>query len=268
MGGPVECAARRPGRSRDVGQSASWPLPCPRRPPGRIGRTRRPDADLGAGANDAILEVRGLSKSFRGLNALSDYDLDLPAGPIHGVIGPNGAGKTTLFHVLSGFLRPSSRHDPRSRARTSPASPAYRGRPARHRPDVPEHPAVRRPDRSSTTSRSGSRRTRRDRCSGRCSRAAGVPRPGARARRAGDGAARALRPRQHARPARPPPAVRRPAPARDRPGRRDRAADPPARRAERRHEPGRDPGAARAHPAASATSRGSRSSSSPTTSRW
>jgi branched-chain amino acid transport system ATP-binding protein len=61
-----------------------------------------------AGAPVALLEVRGLSKSFRGLHALSDYDLRLPGGTIHGVIGPNGAGKTTLFHVLSGFLRPSA----------------------------------------------------------------------------------------------------------------------------------------------------------------
>ena len=59
-------------------------------------------------ASQALLDVRGLSKSFRGLKALADYDLALPAGTIHGVIGPNGAGKTTLFHVLSGFLRPTS----------------------------------------------------------------------------------------------------------------------------------------------------------------
>jgi branched-chain amino acid transport system ATP-binding protein len=61
-----------------------------------------------AGAPETLLEVRGLSKSFRGLQALRDYDLRLPAGTIHGVIGPNGAGKTTLFHVLSGFLRPTA----------------------------------------------------------------------------------------------------------------------------------------------------------------
>jgi branched-chain amino acid transport system ATP-binding protein len=57
---------------------------------------------------EALLEVRGLSRAFRGLVALADYDLALPPGTIHGVIGPNGAGKTTLFNVLSGFLRPSS----------------------------------------------------------------------------------------------------------------------------------------------------------------
>jgi branched-chain amino acid transport system ATP-binding protein len=64
--------------------------------------------DSPAGGPAPLLEVRGLSKSFRGLQALSDYDLALAAGTIHGVIGPNGAGKTTLFHVLSGFLRPTA----------------------------------------------------------------------------------------------------------------------------------------------------------------
>jgi branched-chain amino acid transport system ATP-binding protein len=55
-----------------------------------------------------LLEARGLSKSFRGLQALVDYELRLAPLTIHGVIGPNGAGKTTLFHLLSGFLRPTS----------------------------------------------------------------------------------------------------------------------------------------------------------------
>jgi branched-chain amino acid transport system ATP-binding protein len=54
-----------------------------------------------------LLDVRDLSRSFRGLQALTDYALQLPAGSIHGVIGPNGAGKTTLFNVLSGFLPPT-----------------------------------------------------------------------------------------------------------------------------------------------------------------
>ena len=55
-----------------------------------------------------LLEVGGLSKRYRGLLALSDYSLRLPAGAIHGVIGPNGAGKTTLFNLLSGMVRPSA----------------------------------------------------------------------------------------------------------------------------------------------------------------
>ena len=59
-------------------------------------------------AAEPLLEARGLSKSFRGLQALDGYQLRLAPGSIHGVIGPNGAGKTTLFHLLSGFLRPTS----------------------------------------------------------------------------------------------------------------------------------------------------------------
>jgi branched-chain amino acid transport system ATP-binding protein len=55
-----------------------------------------------------ILEVRGLSKRYSGLLALSDYGVDLARGSIHGVIGPNGAGKTTLFNLLSGMVRPTS----------------------------------------------------------------------------------------------------------------------------------------------------------------
>src|ERR1051325_6893344 len=74
---------------------------------------------------DVLLDVSGLSKSFRGLHALTDYELRLPAGTIHGVIGPAGAGKTTLFHLLSGFLRPSA-GSIRLDGRDITGSPAYR----------------------------------------------------------------------------------------------------------------------------------------------
>jgi branched-chain amino acid transport system ATP-binding protein len=74
---------------------------------------------------EALLEVRGLSRAFRGLVALSDYDLALPAGTIHGVIGPNGAGKTTLFNVLSGILRPT-RGRIEFRGKDITGAPAYR----------------------------------------------------------------------------------------------------------------------------------------------
>src|SRR5262249_62363498 len=46
------------------------------------------------------------SKSFLGLQALSDVSFDVREREILGVIGPNGAGKTTLFNVLNGFLVP------------------------------------------------------------------------------------------------------------------------------------------------------------------
>lgn len=54
-----------------------------------------------------MLEVRNLSKSFGGLDAIRDLDLDILDGEILGVIGPNGAGKTTLFNVISGFYTPT-----------------------------------------------------------------------------------------------------------------------------------------------------------------
>jgi len=58
----------------------------------------------------SILEVKGVSKYFGGLAALSNLNLTIQEGEIRGVIGPNGAGKTTLFNVISGVYRPTSGH--------------------------------------------------------------------------------------------------------------------------------------------------------------
>jgi ABC-type branched-subunit amino acid transport system ATPase component/ABC-type branched-subunit amino acid transport system permease subunit len=63
-------------------------------------------AIVSAESGAVLLEVRGVSRAFLGLQALSDVSFDARAGEILGIIGPNGAGKTTLFNVLNGFLLP------------------------------------------------------------------------------------------------------------------------------------------------------------------
>ena len=55
------------------------------------------------GLNGTVLDVRGVSKSFGGIRAVTDASLQVGAGEIHALIGPNGAGKTTLFNLVSGL---------------------------------------------------------------------------------------------------------------------------------------------------------------------
>src|SRR4029453_13481101 len=69
-----------------------------------VARAAPPPAPRASGA--LLLEVRGISKAFLGLQALSEVSFDVRGGEILGIIGPNGAGKTTLFNVLNGFLLP------------------------------------------------------------------------------------------------------------------------------------------------------------------
>jgi putative multiple sugar transport system ATP-binding protein len=52
--------------------------------------------------SEAILRMRGISKSFPGVKALSDVDIEVLRGEIHAICGENGAGKSTLMKVLSG----------------------------------------------------------------------------------------------------------------------------------------------------------------------
>lgn len=53
-----------------------------------------------------LINVKGISKSFGGLKAISKASLAVPKGKIVSLIGPNGAGKTTAFNLISGFLTP------------------------------------------------------------------------------------------------------------------------------------------------------------------
>jgi branched-chain amino acid transport system ATP-binding protein len=53
----------------------------------------------------ALLDVRGLVKTFGGVKAVSDFALTVRPGEIHALIGPNGSGKTTILNVISGLYR-------------------------------------------------------------------------------------------------------------------------------------------------------------------
>jgi len=57
-----------------------------------------------ANATDApLLELRGVSKRFGAVEALTDVDFELRAGEVVGLVGDNGAGKSTLVKVMSGI---------------------------------------------------------------------------------------------------------------------------------------------------------------------
>jgi len=55
-----------------------------------------------------LLEVKEISKSFRGLRAVSEASFEIPEGSINALIGPNGAGKTTIFNMVAGVFAPDT----------------------------------------------------------------------------------------------------------------------------------------------------------------
>ena len=56
----------------------------------------------------ALLEIRGLGRSFGGVKAIDGLDMHVDEGEIVSVIGPNGAGKTTFFNLITGFFAPDT----------------------------------------------------------------------------------------------------------------------------------------------------------------
>ena len=75
--------------------------PPPQPSPSR-GREQQPKSP------DVVLRVTNLSKSFRGLKALSDVSLEVRRGEILGLLGPNGSGKSTFINVVSGHFLPDA----------------------------------------------------------------------------------------------------------------------------------------------------------------
>jgi ribose transport system ATP-binding protein len=67
-------------------------------------------AGLSGASSDgpAWLEIRGLTKEFAGVRAVSDVDFDVRRGHVHGLVGANGAGKSTLIRCLAGLIVPDA----------------------------------------------------------------------------------------------------------------------------------------------------------------
>jgi branched-chain amino acid transport system permease protein len=81
------------GEGAAAGEKSPHPSPLPQ---------------AGEGARPPLLTVKGLSKSFRGLKALSNVNLEVRQGEILGLLGPNGSGKSTFINVVSGHFLPDA----------------------------------------------------------------------------------------------------------------------------------------------------------------
>jgi len=94
-GDPAATAAgsRPDGRAAKVAEGASRE-PAARMPEG-TGQVSRP----------SVIEVRGLRKSYDGVEAVAGIDLEVRAGEVFAFLGPNGAGKTTTVEILEGYRR-------------------------------------------------------------------------------------------------------------------------------------------------------------------
>src|SRR5665213_2742401 len=65
-------------------------------------QAERPDV-----AGEPILKLRGIYKNFGAVQALSNVNLDVPAGKVTALVGDNGAGKSVLIKTVSGIWPPT-----------------------------------------------------------------------------------------------------------------------------------------------------------------
>ena len=99
---PAEATPALSPHSRDGGN----PGLAPSSAPARDALDPRLRGDGGIRNAQPLLTVQGLSKSFRGLKALSGVSLEVREGEILGLLGPNGSGKSTFINVVSGHFLP------------------------------------------------------------------------------------------------------------------------------------------------------------------
>lgn len=98
---PTSCTARDTRVSRLEAAKEGLALQSTLSDVAEIQRNR----SIGSDSHEPLLQVRGLTKVFGGLVAVSDLDFDVYPGEIVAMIGPNGAGKTTVFNVLTATYR-------------------------------------------------------------------------------------------------------------------------------------------------------------------
>jgi D-xylose transport system ATP-binding protein len=80
------------------------------RPADHAGRAPSGAGQDTATHDGALLQLRGIGKSFGPVSALNGVNLDIPAGQVTALVGDNGAGKSTLIKTIAGIWEPSDGH--------------------------------------------------------------------------------------------------------------------------------------------------------------